>query len=212
MLTKFSNPTPIGRQLISEWPLSIYLKEIQTHQVRIGWRFSNICAVCLVCCVCAVSLVYCLCAVRTSVRVLKLCRVCLSAVCYPSCVVSVCCDVLSVYCLCAVSPYFFCVSFMFHMLSVCCPFRELSVHTARPSFLRPPLRPCMFYALSVHVYFVRCPSICYLCPVRLFVICALSIHVLSVPCLSSRVLYVRELYAYQPSVCCIYAMRTWVVC
>ena len=161
---------------------SIRLKEIQTHQVRIGWRFSNMCAICLVCCVCAVSLVYCLCTVCTSVRVLKLCRVCLLAVCYPSCVVSVCCDVLSVYCLCAVGPYFFCVLFIFHMLSVCCPFRELSVHTVRPSFLRPPsmcvlcaVSPCVFCALSVHMLSVRCSSICYLCTVHPCVICALSV-------------------------------------
>ena len=193
---------------------SKYLKEIQTHQVIIGWRFSNMCAICLVCCVCAVSLVYCLCTVCTSVRVLKLCHVCLSAVCYPSCVVSVCCDVLSVYCLCAVGPYFFCVPFIFHMLSVCCPFRELSVHTVRPSFLRPPsmcvlcaVSPCVLCALSVHMLSVRCPSICYLCTVHPYVICALSV-VLCVVCpWVVCIPPVRLLCVCHACMTCLFAMR-----
>ena len=138
--------------------------------------------------------------------VVKLCRVCLSAVCYPSCVVSVCCDVLSVYCLCAVGPYFSVWPSFF--ICCLCAVRFVSCRCIPSVRHFCALRPCVFCALSVHVYFVRCPSICYLCAVRLFVICALSIHVLSVLCLSSCVLYVRELYAYHPSVCCVCAMRT----
>ena len=192
------------------------LKEIQTHQVRIGWRFSNMWAICLMCCVCAVSLVYCLCAIHTSVWVLKLRRVCLLAVCYPSCVASIChllvCwlyDVLSVYCLCAIGPYVLCLPS--NMLSVFFPFRELSVHTVRPSFLRSPsmcywcvLRPCVFCALSVNMLYVRWPSICFLYIVHPCVICALSVvscvvcsWVVCVPCVHD--LFVC--HAYMQSVC-----------
>ena len=113
--------------------------------------------------------------------------VCLLTVCYPSCVVSIChlfvcwlCYVLSVYCLCEIGPYVLCLPS--NMLSVCCPFRELSVHTTRPSFMRPPsmcywcaVRPCVFCALFVHMLSVRCPSICFLCIVHPCVICALSV-------------------------------------